>query len=71
MKFEYIVVYENILDKFDIGSEQGQGHGGTLKFYSIYHNTNDNSTLIEAGKLISSTYIHLIIIHNNYEYRHA
>ena len=29
MKLEYIVVYENILDKFNIGHlpDQGQGHG--------------------------------------------
>ena len=31
LKLEHIVVYENISDEFD----QGQGHGVTLKFFSI------------------------------------
>ena len=42
LKLEHIVVYENSSDEFNIGSlsDQGQGHGVTLKFFSIYHNTN-------------------------------
>ena len=33
--------------------------------------TNYNSTLIEARKLILSMYVHLILEYNIYEYRHA
>ena len=42
MKLEYIVVYENISDKFSIRHfpDQGQGHCVALKFFSIYRNTN-------------------------------
>ena len=43
MKFKYIVAYENNSDKFDIG--QGQGYG-TLKFFSIDHNTNSHTLMI-------------------------
>ena len=41
MKFEYIIVYENISDNFDIGHCQTKVnvHGATLKFLSIYCNT--------------------------------
>ena len=41
LKLEHIVVYENSSDEFDSRhmSDQGQGHGVTLKFFSIYHNT--------------------------------
>ena len=44
MKREHLVAYENSSDEFDIGhcplSNQDQGHGLTLKIFSIYHNTN-------------------------------
>ena len=44
MKFEYMVLYENISDNFNIEHcfvpDQGQGHGATLKFFSIHRNTN-------------------------------
>ena len=41
LKLEHIV-YEISSDEFDIGHcpIKGQGHGVTLKFFSIYHNTN-------------------------------
>ena len=58
MKFKYTVVYENYSDKFDIGHcrTKVQGHSVTLKFFSIYRNTNcvgsHNSTLVDARKLI-------------------
>ena len=42
LKLEHIVVYENSLDKFDIGHYpiKVKVQGVTLKFFSIYHNTN-------------------------------
>ena len=44
LKLEYIVVYENNSSFRRVPywalSDQGQGHGATLKFFSIYHNTN-------------------------------
>ena len=41
-KFEYFVVYENSLDTIDIWalSDQGKGHGATLKFFSRNRSTN-------------------------------
>ena len=53
LKLEYIVVYENSSDKFDIHwalSGQGQGHGVTLKFFSIYHNKNCQGPYLSFGK---------------------
>ena len=68
MKCEYIVVhvYENYSDKFDIGHgpPKGQGHGATLKLFTIYRNTNcEVPTLVQARKLI--------FIYKFYKYRHA
>ena len=70
MKFECVVVglYENISDKFDNGHCQIKVKF-TL-FTTIQTIRSYNSTLIEARKPISSKYVHLIIIHNIYEYRH-
>ena len=49
LKLEHIVVYENSLDDFDIGHCQGQGHVVTLKFFSIYHNTNCQVLYLSFG----------------------
>ena len=38
MKLEYIAVYENSSDEFDI--DQGQGHSKPSNVFPIYHNTN-------------------------------
>ena len=40
MKFKYIVVYENNSESILGLSDQGQGHGATLKIFSINCNTN-------------------------------
>ena len=63
-KLEYTVVYENISDKFEIGPDQGQGHGTALKFFSIYRNTNYYVPYLNlrARKLILSVYVYLIIL---------
>ena len=55
MKLEHIVVYENSWDEFDIGHcpSQGQGHGVTLKFFSIYHNTNCQVLYLSFGTSLS------------------
>ena len=77
MKLDYIAVYENnYLEQVRYGvlSDQGQGHCATSRFFSIYHNTNrqvHNSTLVQAGWLIFSMYIHLILIYKIYEYHYA
>ena len=61
MKVEYIVVYENTLDKFDNG-HQGQGHRWTFPpFTKIQTIRSYNSTLVQARKLKLSLYVHLII----------
>ena len=55
-------------------SDQDQGHGMTLKFFSIYHNTNCQaciSALAQGRKLLLSMFVHLILINKCYEYRHA
>ena len=51
LKLEHIVVYENSSDEFDIGHcpDQGQAHGVTLKFFSIYHNTNCQGPYLSFG----------------------
>ena len=70
MKFKYIVVNKNNSEKFDWAlSDQGQGHGTTLKFFSIY--CNINSTLVQARKLILDVYVYWIIIYKFYKYGHA
>ena len=76
MKFEYTVVYENILDKFDnwhcrIKIKVPVGLLNFSPFTAIQTTRSYNSTLVEARKFILGMYVHLIIIHNIYEYRHA
>ena len=60
MKFEYIVVYENISDKFDNGHCRIKVKvtvGLFSPFTTIQTIRSYNSTLIEARKLISSMYV--------------
>ena len=76
MVLEYIVVYENSSDEFDI-----EHHRIKLKvpvdlqkfspFTTIQTVRSYNSTLLQARKLILSKYVHLIVIYKIYEYRHA
>ena len=51
LKLEHIVVYENSSDIAIAWalSDQGQGHGVTLKFFSIYHNTNCQGPYLRFG----------------------
>ena len=76
MKLEYIVVYENISDKFDIEHCRTKVKvTARLRNFSpcttIQTVRSHNSTLVHAGKLILSMYVHLILIYKIYEYRHA
>ena len=77
MKLEYIVVYENTLDEFDIehaSSDQGQGHCRPSKFSpftTIQTVRSYNSTLVQGRKLILSMNVHKIKICKIYEYSHA
>ena len=50
LKLEHIVVYENSSEDLALGiADQGQGHGMTLKFFSIYHNTNCQVLYLSFG----------------------
>ena len=48
---QFIVVYENSSEEFDIGHcpIKYQGHGVTLKFFFIYHNTNCQVLYLSLG----------------------
>ena len=76
MKFEHIVVYENISDKFDIGLCQNKVKvtaqlRNFSPFTAVQTVRSHNSTLIQARKFVVSMYVHLIQIYKTYEYRHA
>ena len=76
MKFEYMVVYENSSDVFDIEHHQIKvkvtvGLQKFFPFTTIQTVRSYNSTLVQARKLILSKYVHLIVIYKIYEYRHA
>ena len=76
MKFEYIVVYENSSDDFDIEHHRIKvkvtvGLEKFSLFTTIETVRSYNSTFIQARKLILSMYVHLIVIYKIYEYRHA
>ena len=75
MKLEYVVVYDYISDKFDNGHCQIKVKVTVgIEFSPLqYKQTirSYNSNLIQARKLILSKCVHLKIIHNSYEYRHA
>ena len=76
MKLEYIVVYENSSDEFDI-----EHHRIKVKvtveiqrfspFTTIHTVRSYTSTLEQARKLILSRYVYLIVLWEIYKYRHA
>ena len=75
-KFEYIVAYEDISDEFDSGHCLIKVKDGmTLKFFSIYHNTNCQvlyiSALAHGRKFELNICVHLMLIYKVYEYHHA
>ena len=51
LKLEQIVVFENSSEEFEIWAlyDQGQGHGVTLKFFSVYYNTNCQVIYLSFG----------------------
>ena len=76
MKLEYIVVYENSSDEFDIEHHRTKvkvtlGLQKFFPFTTIQTVRSYNSTLVQARKLILSMYVHLIEIYKIYEYRNA
>ena len=73
MKLEYIVVYENSSDEFDIEHcrIKVKVTVGVQMFTTIQTVRSYNSTLVQDRKLILSVYGHLILIYNIYEYRHT
>ena len=76
MKLEYIVVYENISDKLDIGHCRTKVKitvrlRNFSPFTTIKTVRSQNSTLVQAGRLIFSMYVHRILIYTIYEYPHA
>ena len=74
MKLEYIVVYDNSLDEFDIEHHRIKVTVGLQRFFpftTIQTVRSYNSTLEQARNLILSMYVHLIATYKIYEYRHA
>ena len=68
MKLEYIVVYENSSDEFDIEHHRIKvkvtvGLQMFSPFTTIQTVTSCNSTLVQARKLILSMYVYLIVIY--------
>ena len=75
-KSEYIVVYENSSDEFDIEFHQIKvkvtvGVQKVSPFSTIQTVRSYSSTLVQARDLILSIYLHLILIYKIYECRHA
>ena len=75
-KSEYIVVYENSSDEFDIELHwiKVKVTVGVQKFSpftTIQTVRSYSSTLVQARNLILSIYLHLILIYKIYECRHA
>ena len=76
MKLEYIVVYENSSDMFNIDHHRIKvkvtvGLQTFSPFTTIQAARFYNSTLVQARKLILSMFVHLILICNIYECSHA
>ena len=76
MKFEYMVVYENSSEEFDIEHHRIKvkvtvGLQKFFPFTTIQTVRSNNSTFLQARKLILSKYVQLIAIYKIYEYRHA
>ena len=75
-RLEYIVVYENSSDKFDIELRQIKvkvtvGVQKFSPFTTIQTVRSYSSTLVQARNLILSMYVHLILIYKIYLCRHA
>ena len=75
-KSEYIEVYENSSDEFDIELRRIKvkvtvGVQKFSPFATIQTVTSYSSTLAQARNLILSMYLHLILIYKIYECRHA
>ena len=75
-KLEYIVVYENTLDEFDIELRRIKvrvtvGVQKFSPFTTIQTVRTYSSTLVQARNLILSIYLHLILIYKIYECRYA
>ena len=75
-KSEYIVVYENSSDEFDIELHRIKvkvtvGVQKFSPFTTIQTVRSYSSTLVQAWNLILSIYLHLILIYKIYECRHA
>ena len=73
MKSEYIVVYENSSDEFDIELKVKVTVGVQKfsPFTTIQTVRSYSSTLAQARNLILSMYVHLILIYKIYECCHA
>ena len=75
-KLEYIVVYENSSDEFDIELRRIKvkvtvGVQKFSPFTTIQTFRSHSSTLVQARNLILRLYVHLILIYKIYECRHA
>ena len=75
-KSEYIVVYENSSDEFDIELRRIKvkvtvGVQKFSPFTTIQTVRSYSSTLVQARNIILSMYLHLILIYKIYECRHA
>ena len=75
-KSEYIVVYENSSDEFDIELHRIKvkvtvGVQKFSPFTTIQTVRSYSSTLVQARNLILSIYLHLILKYKIYECRHA
>ena len=75
-KSEYIVIYENSSDEFDIELHRIKvkvtvGVQKFSPFTTIQSLRSYSSTLVQARNLILSIYLHLILIYKIYECRHA
>ena len=76
MKSEYIVVYENSSNEFDIELHRIKvkvtvGVQKFSPFTTIQNVRSYSSTLVQARNLILSIYLHLILIYKINECRHA
>ena len=76
MKLEYVVVYENSSDKFDIGLRRIKvkvtvGVQKFSPFTTIQTVRSYTSTLVQARNLILRMYAHLILIYKIYECHHS
>ena len=72
MKLEYIVVYENSSDEFDIEHHRIKvkvtvGLQKFSPFTTIQTVRSYNSTLVQARKVILSMFVHVIVIYKIYK----